>query len=355
MSGSRAPTLREVARHAGVHVATASRALNTAQQHLVSEDTRARVQAASAALGYRANAVAQSLRTGTTGTIGVVVADLANPFNASILRGIEHGIQDRGILPLVVETHDHPERMRSAVARLLGNRVDAIVLCAAHTGDEAYVRELARTVPLVLAVRGFGLRLGAGSGDGPAEVLQDDVLGARAAVDHLVGLGHRRIAQLPGNPTISSFVERASGYRAALADHPGVHDLSSGSHASESSVAEGRRLAAELLSREAARRPTALFAHNDLIAVGALDALRAAGLRCPDDVSVIGYNDAPLSDHLDPPLTTVRLPSFELGGRTARLVLEALDGVRESPRSVMLSPEFIPRRSTSAPRLESGS
>lgn len=349
MSIPRVPTLKDVAKHAGVHVATASRALNTQQSHLVSEATRTRVQAAADALGYRTNAVAQSLRTGTTGTIGVVVPDLANPFVVSIIRGVEHGTRRENILPLVVETHDEPEQLRSAVSRLLGNRVDGIVLCAAHTTDEEFVADLEGKIPVVLALRGFDQRGRSAPGARRFEVLHDDIAGARAAVTHLIEQGHTRIAQLPGNQVISSFIERGQGFAAALAAHPEVEDLSSGAHATEHTVAEGRRLAAEALAAPAGRRPTALFAHNDLMAVGALDALRELGLRCPEDVSVVGYNDAPLSDHLDPPLTTVRLPSYELGKHSARLLLSAIEGDASESVRTMLAPELVLRESTRPP------
>lgn len=346
MPKSPSPTLKDVADRAGVHVGTASRALNDEQSHLVNEDTRARVREVAAAMGYRQNAVARSLRTGSTGAVGVVVADLSNGFVLSLLRGVEEEAHERGFLPLLAETHDDPVILRSAVSRLLRYQVDAIILAAIHTDDGEYVADLEQRVPVVLAVRGFDLVPGGGTGH--MEVLQDDVLGARTAVDHLIALGHRRIAQLPGDPRISSFVGRSRGYGEAMAGHAEVEDLSTGAHASASTVAEGHRLAADLLRQAAERRPTAIFAHNDLMAVGAIDALRDAGLGCPEDVSVVGYNDAPLSDHLDPPLTTVRLPGFELGRHSARLAFAALVGDGPRAERIILAPEFVERKSTRA-------
>lgn len=349
MPHKRQPTLRDVAEQAGVHVATASRALNDEQAQLVNDATRLRVRAAAERLGYRANAVAQSLRKGTTGVIGVVVADLANPFIVSVLRGIEHETEPRNLLPLVAETHDDPAMMRAVTSRLLRNRVDALILSAVHTTDHEFVAEIERQVPVVLAVRGLQAVSGADTQAEHLEVLHDDVLGGRIAAHHLLALGHRRIAQLPGNPTISSFSGRSAGFASALAAQPDAVDASTGEFAIESTVAEGRRLAAGLLRGPAERRPTALFAHNDQMAVGALDALRDAGLRCPDDVSIVGYNDAPLIDHIDPPLTTVRLPSYEVGRHSARLVFEALreDGPRTA--RIMLAPELVERKSTRPP------
>ncbi|WP_197280981.1 LacI family DNA-binding transcriptional regulator [Microbacterium sp. No. 7] len=346
MADSRVPTLKDVAKKAGVHVATASRALSDEQAHLVSEATRARVQAAADSLGYRTNAVAQSLRKGTTGALGVVVADLANPFVVSVLRGIEFEARARDAMPLVAETHDDPALLRSVVTRLLRNRVDGLILSAVHTTDEEFVAEVESRVPVVLAVRGFGPQIDLGRPDRHREVLHDDVQGARIAVNHLIRLGHRRIAQLPGTQRISSFLGRSDGYRAAIAASPDVIDVSTGAVALEASVAEGRRLTADLFRQPAGRQPTAIFAHNDLMAVGALDALRDVGLRCPDDVSIVGYNDAPLSDHLDPPLTTVRLPSFELGRHSAQLAFSAIAGDSPDAARIMLAPEFVERKST---------
>jgi len=345
MADSRTPNLKDVAHEAGVHVATASRALSVDQSHLVSEATKERVRAIAEKLGYRTNAVAQSLRTGRTGTVGVVVADLGNSFVVSLLRGIEFESRGGTYTPLVVETHDDPETLRSVVTRLLRNQVDCIILSAAQIDDGDFVADLERQVPVVLAVRGFG----AAEPDSPThhlEALPDDFAGARLAAEHLIALGHRRLAQIPGTSQISSFIDRERGFTAAVEEHPDVVDVSTGVRATESTVDEGRRLAHALLQRRPEERPTAIFAHNDLMAVGVIDAIRAIDLRCPEDISVVGFNDAPLIDHIDPPLTTVRLPGFELGRRSARLAFDLLEGVRPAQSRLILAPEFIERRST---------
>jgi LacI family transcriptional regulator len=344
------PTLKDVALKSGVHVGTASRALSGDQYHLVSEATRARVRSVAEELGYSTNAVAQSLRKGTTGALGIVVADLDNSFIVAVIRGIEHESRGRDYMSLVAETQDDPRTLRDVVTRLLRNQVDAIILSAARVTDEEFVSELEQRVPVVLAVRGFTQASESEDDSRHVEVLQDDYVGSRAAANHLMALGHTRIAQLPGPPQIYSFAGRSEGYRAALALHPDVIDVSTGAFALESSLAEGRRLAADLLRLQPALRPTAIFAHNDLMAVGALDALRDAGLRCPVDVSVIGYNDAPLIDHIDPPLTTVRLPGFELGRHSARMAFSLIDGVTPTRSRIMLAPELVDRKSTTPPR-----
>jgi LacI family transcriptional regulator len=350
---SRAATLKNVAQRAGVHVATASRALSDDRAHLVGDATRDRVRAAADELGYVGNALARGLRTGASGTIGVVVADLENPFVVAVLRGIEEECAAYRCLPLVAETHDDPARLRQVVNRLVSSRVDAVILSAVQRGDEQLVAELEGRLPVVLAVR--GLEPLHDGGQRHLQVLPDDRGGARSAVRHLVGLGHRRIAQLRGTPSISSFVERAAGFADAIAESPGATDVSTPGHAAESSVAEGRRLTLELLRGPEDRRPTGIFAHNDRMAVGCLDALRESGLHCPADVSVVGYNDVPLVDHLEPPLTTVRLPGRDVGRHSARLCFEALSfdalaGAAAPPAPLVLEPELVVRGSTGAPR-----
>ncbi|MBO1901557.1 LacI family DNA-binding transcriptional regulator [Leucobacter weissii] len=341
----RVPTLKDVAELAGVHVATASRALSNAQSHLVNEATREKVSSAAAELGYRTNALARSLRRGASGTLGVVVADLANPFIVNLVRGIEQETRPKDLLPLIVETRDDPARLRSTVQQLLYSRVDAIILAAAHLSDAEYVADLAGQLPVVLAVRGFDEQ--GPTGGSLLEVMQDDLLGTRAAVEHLLHLGHRRLAEIRGPQTISSFANRSRGFQEAIAAWPGAEDLSPGLYAAQGDVSEGRRIAAELLAIPHDSRPTAIFAHNDLLAVGALEALRDAGLSCPEDLSIVGYNDAPLVDHLDPPLTTVRLPSNEIGRQSARLAIAAIDGqTGAAPTRLMLLPEFVQRGST---------
>lgn len=334
-----------------MHVGTASRALNPAQSGLVNPATRARVVECAARLGYRPNAVAQSLRNGTTSTVGVVVADLANPYFVQLIRGIEAEARPHGVMPLVVETHDDSETLERVVTRLIANRIDSLIVSAAHMTDEPFIAAIEAQVPTILAVRTF-LDTGPGKGvtDRRREVLQDDAQGARIAAEHLIGLGHRRIAQLRGDPTISSFVGRSRGYLEAIAAAPGVCDVSTDDIAGTSTIAEGRRIARRLLVEGPARdRPTAIFAHNDLMALGAIDAVDELGLSCPEDVSVVGYNDAPLIDHAAPPLSTVRLPSWEIGRHSARLALSGDDAESSVPVRIMLTPEFVVRSSTTAP------
>lgn len=333
-------TLIDVARLAGVHVGTASRALDPARQDLVNAATRDKVQKAAEKLGYRVNAVARGLRKGASGLLGVVVADVANPFLPPVLRGIEEVVSAQGMFLLIAETHDEVGALEPILENLVSRRVDAVVLSAGRSSDASVVDAFASQLPLVMAVRSI---------EGQARVpsvIHDDALGARLATDHLHQLGHKRVAQLAGPLDISSFAGRQAGYLASVQQH-GLMDVSDHELvAGPPTVAEGRRLAGVLLDRDLEDRPTAVFAHNDLMAVGCLEALQERGLRCPRDVSVVGYNDAPLTAHLSPSLTTVRLPSIELGRQAAALALATLGGSSVSSETVLLPPELIVRAST---------
>jgi LacI family transcriptional regulator len=337
-----AATLNDVARAAGVHPSTVSRALDPARQHLLSPETRSRVAQVAESLGYQVNTLARSLRTGSTGLLGVVAPDVANPFIGQFLSGVEDVLHGTGRMLLIAESHDDSATLAGVLQQMVTRRLDALIVTAARRGDEASLTRAAAAVPVVLAVRSL-------ESGGLPTIIHDDRLGARLAAEHLVQLGHERLAQLRGSDDISSFRERSIGFADFLA-RSSARDVSLPEVASEPSVEQGRTLTARLLEIDPRERPTAIFAHNDLLAVGALSAIADRGLRCPEDISVVGYNDSPLTDHLAPPLTTVRVPTAEMGVRAGRLVTALLAGtdahIDEPPR-----PELVIRRSTAAPRV----
>ena len=331
-------TLKDVANHAKVHVATASRALDPDRQYMVSAQTRERVRQAAEELGYRVNALARGLRKGFTGILGVIVPDIGNPFLTPLLRGLEQELGTRGFMTLVAETHESSQNLRQICEHMIARRADGIVVSAAHLGDGPFLKKIAKAMPVVLAVRGV-------SAPDHYTVTHDDVRGARLATAHLADLGHTALAQLRGPEDVSSFNGRTEGYRQIVAERR-CRDLSSDETAREPTTQEGKRLAERLL-RRGRNRPTAIFAQNDLMAIGALEALSEAGLRCPDDISIVGYNDAPLTKHLTPPLTTVRLPSSELGARAGAMMLAQLNGTPlKATTELLLPPDLVVREST---------
>jgi LacI family transcriptional regulator len=335
-------TLKDVARIAGVHPGTASRALDPAKMWLVTPKTRARVEAAARELGYRPDIVARSLRSGSTKTIGVVVVNLSNPFVGEVIHGIAGFLYPRGFMPLTIETFDEGERLALALATLRSRRVDAVIVTAARAADAATLRASVQDgLRVVLAVRHLpGL-------DVPT-VVHDDADGGRLAAEHLLGLGHRLLGELRGAQDVQPFLERSRAFRQTIAAAGGaVVDLPD--FASDPAADEGRRLMKGYLASDG-ELPTAFFAHNDAMAIGAIDALRQVGLSCPEDVSVIGYNDAPLSDHVTPPLTTVRYPSDEVGRFAAEMALSHIEDRDRPGARVSFPAELVVRGSTAAVR-----
>ena len=330
-------TLKDVAARAGVHTSTASRALDPAKGSMVHDATVARVRAAAEELGYQGDAIASGLRRGRTNTLGIVVADLGNPFIAPVVRGVENHLEGRGLMALIAETRDEHERMSRVLHNLAARRVDAVIVTAARSGDERILRKAQQQMPIVLAVRHL-------PDSGIPAVTHDDERGGRLAAEHLLEHGHRRIAQLCGPRDISSFRGRAAGFRERLRNE-GIEVIEVDDTAQRPILPEGRRLMELLLARWS-EPPTAVFAHNDLMAFGALQALAAQGRACPEDVAVIGYNDTPMTAFTDPPITTIRLPGYEVGRMAADTAVTLIDDREYQGASLSLPPVLVPRHST---------
>jgi LacI family transcriptional regulator len=298
--------------------------------------TRELVQTVADSLGYRPNALASGLRRGRTNTFGVVVVDLGNPFVAPVIRGIENNLESRGFMALIAETQDEPSRLGRALDHLRSRRVDAIITTAARAGDEAVLRRIGRAIPTVLAVR----RL---SGSGLAAVTHDDTLGGRLAAEHLLSVGCRRLAQLAGPAAVSSFVDRGAGFGEEAARR-GALLLPADDHAARPDIPEGQRLMERLLANGAP--PDGVFAHNDQMAIGALEALHRRGLRCPEDVRLIGYNDSPLTAYTAPPLSTIRLPGYELGRIAGEVAVSLVEDPTRHVPLLSLPPVLVARASS---------
>lgn len=331
-------TLKDIAEVSGVHVSTVSRALDPQKSSLVSEETRTHVRTVARRLGYRLDTVASGLRRGRTYTVGVVLPNLGNPFYAPLVRGIENNLEGQGLMALIAETQDDRDRMSRVLDNLLARRVDAIITAAARSGDERLLRKTGEQVPLVLAVRNL-------PGSGLAAVTHDDERGGRLAAQHLLAHGHRRIAQLRGPRDISSFRERGLGFRTRLEEADGVELVEPDDTAVHPVLPEGRRLM-EMVLADNDELPTAVFAHNDLMAFGALEALAAHGMSCPEDVAIVGYNDTPMTALTNPPITTIRLPGYELGRMAADVAVMLTENGRAPEQPLSLAPVLVPRHST---------
>jgi LacI family transcriptional regulator len=340
---ARPTTLQHVADAAGVHRSTASRALDPATSRLISPGVVARVTDVALRLGYRRDLLAAGLRNSRSRLVGVLVPDMANPVFAPILGGVEAALALAGYATLVAHARPGDAASMDLIDELVDRRAEGVILATARTQDPLLARCLDLRLPAVLVNRAdLDGRLPAAT--------SDDRAGMELAVRHLASLGHRRIAHLAGPGDVSTGRLRAEGFRSAMA----ALGLASDRVAAASAYTRdaGRAAAAVALTQHPDL--TAIAAANDLLALGAYQALAERGLHCPRDVSVTGYNDMPLVDMVQPPLTTVRIPHDQIGREGARLLLERMalrgTGAEPMPTQTMLAPALVVRASTARPR-----
>jgi len=339
VGGMQVVTIKDVAREAGVSVGTASQALRESPS--VREATRHRVRAVAVRLRYQPSALARGLVTRRTHSVGLLISDISNPFFIRAVRAIEDGAQENGYNVILCNTDEDPAKETQYLRVLIEKRVDGIIL-ATTAGSLQAVRDVRwRRIPLVL----FDRELPRVAAD---TVKVDSVLGGRLAADHLLSLGHRRIAIIHGPVVRSTGAERLQGYLSALREagvRPDPALIREGNFKADS----GRELAHRLL--ELSSPPTALFCTNNLMTVGALQTLGEWGVRIPQDLSLVGYDDMEWWTLTHPPLTTVGQPVYELGREAMRLVLAQIQTPRRRrPQRVVLKPELILRDSCGPPR-----
>lgn len=331
-------SIQDVARAAGVHASTVSRVLNPRTRGLVSRTVAERIEALARKLGYSADPAASGLRTRRSGTIGVLIPDIANPVFPLILRGIEAALAEAGYTAIIANTDNDAERARAALERLAARRIDGAIIATATLRDALLERCSGLGLPTVLVNRAAG-------GGKVSAVINDDRAGIALAVAHLHALGHRAIGHVAGPGNMSTGRSRRAGFAAALKAHAlGSLPIAA---ADSYAIAAGERACAQLLATGA--RISAIVAANDLLALGCYDALKRRGLACPRDVSVTGFNDMAFADRFDPPLTSVRIPHRLMGAEAARLLLEQIAGPRVPRQVIMLAPELVVRGSTAAP------
>ena len=336
-----AVTLRDVARVAGVHPATVSRALNEETRALVNEETARRVLKAAEKLGYRPNPIARGLKTNRSYTIGVLIPDLTNPLFPPILRGIEDCLVTAGYTALTANTDNDPERELLDSQTMRARQVDGIIAATARRDHRLHDALLEAGIELVLVNRR--------QDELPvSSATADDRMGMRLSVEHLVSLGHTRIAHLGGPLDYSTGLDRHDSFHETMRAAGLEPDPELVLVAEAFTESEGARLCGQLLKD--GRSFTAVAAANDLLALGCYDVFAERGVRCPEDVSVVGFNDMPFADRFNPPLTTIHIPHYEIGREAAQLMLERLQDGDSPPREVRLEPSLIIRESTAAPR-----
>ncbi len=331
------PTILDVARRARVAPITVSRVVN--RSGYCSSATRARVEAAIAALGYVPNTLARSLRSRRTHTLALVLTDITNPFFTVVARGVEDLAAEAGYTLIVCNTDESEEKEQRYVQMLLQKQVDGLILVPARGQVESVRQVGAQNTPLVLLDR----RLAGVKVD---TVRCDSVNGAWKLTGHLLDAGHRRIAILSGPKGVSTADDRVKGFSQAMAEAglSGIQIVKTGNFTCES----GAEMTKQLLTLQP--RPTAIFATNNFLAIGALRALRAEKIKVPQQMSVVSFDDLPANLLVEPFLTVASQPAYEMGRTATQLLLDRIKNRNTlPPREIILPPQILIRHSTAPP------
>jgi len=334
-------TIKDVARAAGVSPATVSRALNDSP--LLRDETKDRIRRLSIELGYERNELARALVKGVSGAVGLVIPDITNPFFADIARGVEETARARGYGVLLATTEGDLELEKSHLHLLRRKRVDGLLLTSV-TAEDPHVENLIRAdIPFVLVSRLVRTL------DAPF-VVGDDQRGARLAVEHLISIGHRRIGFIGGPEDVQSSQDRMGAYQTVLTEQ-GLPIRRGWAVFASFTQEAGREWGRTLLSRK--DRPTAIFAANDLIALGVMEAAEEHGLRIPEDLSLVGYNNISYAALPRIQLTTVAQPTLEMGRIAAEYLLDVIGGNRRRRLRKVLLPHLVVRSTTAPPQAQS--
>lgn len=331
-------TIKDVARVAGVSVATVSRALNGAENVL--PDTRQRILDVARELRYIPSGAARSLITRRTDTIGALLPDLHGEFFSELIRGIDQAARARGLHLLLSSSHDDADEAAAAL-RAMNGRVDGLLVMSPHADADFLSENLPHNLPAVLLNSGVKQA-------GQRAFSVDNYGGARAITEHLVATGRRRIAHLGGPAGNFEARERLRGYRAGLGEGMAAQELQG-----DFSEASGFQAGQAILALPKAQRPDAVFAANDIMAIGLMAALQDAGLRLPQDIALAGFDDIPIARYVSPPLTTIRVPIAALGSQALDALADLLEGedpptARRRPATVM-PVELVVRQSCGQP------
>jgi len=326
-------TIKDVAREAKVSVATVSRVLN--ESGPVSEETRLLIREVAGRMHYVPHSGARSLITSKTETIGVLLPDLYGEFFSEVIRGMDDTAQKKGFHLLISRAYADRHGIETAMRAMRG-RVDGVVAMSPDL-DEESLRNLPSTIPVVLLCS-------VPRGNEIDSLTIQNCRGAKEMVAHLTSLGHRRIAIIKGAARNYDAAERLRGYRLALRE-AGIDREPSLERDGDFTEASGYAAALELL--ELKNRPTAIFAANDSMAIGALSALRESGVQVPEQMAVAGFDDIPLARYMDPPLSSVHVPICELGARAVEILLHGITHKNDhTRRRERVSTELVIRRST---------
>jgi LacI family transcriptional regulator len=330
--------IRLIAQRAGVHVSTVSRALNPQTRTMLSHEVAARILRIASDLSYTRNPLAFGLKTRRSLTVGVIVPDLTNPLFPPIVRAVERTLGKEGYVTMLADSDNNRETEGAILASMLARQVDGLILATAWLHDDIVAKCQKQKIPFVLVNRTV---LDADV----TSVVTNDVHGIRLAVDHLLQLGHRKLAYVGGPLNTSTGTGRRAGFLAALKAYRLAVREKLIVDCATFTVQAGATAAHELLGT-ANRSFTAIVAANDMLALGCYDALTEAGLTCPGDISITGYNDMPFADRFNPPLTTLRIPHDQIGVQSSLLLLRMMRDPKVIVPSVHLEPLLMVRGST---------
>jgi DNA-binding LacI/PurR family transcriptional regulator len=331
------PRLEDVAQRAQVSISTASRALS--RPELVAAETVGRVLKAARELGYQPNQVARSLRTRVNQTIGLLVSDILNPFHATLAKGLQDAAFDHGYHLLLCNTDEDPTKEAAYLRLFQSNQLRGFVIVPTER-SRRLLQEFS-DIPVVEADRTSGL-------PNLHAVLADNLSGTRQAVEHLIQLGHRKIAIIAGKPDVTTGVERLEGYlqtMRAFGLEVNPRWIVHGNHREEG----GYRAARELLNLPPNDHPTAWFVINNEMTAGAVRAIREAGLHIPKDLSIVGFDDSRWAQLMDPPLTVVDQPAYDLGYTSGEILFKLFERASPPPKVVRLHTQLVVRSSTAPP------
>lgn len=330
-------TIKDIASHLGVHVSTVSRALSPGKNGNISSEAIEKVRAAANEWGYRPNRLAAGLRTRKSMTIGIVIPDISNVLFPPMVRGIESVLEPLGYASILVNTDSDAEREARLIEVLRDRGVDGIIHAAVLRDDPTIAQAYSDGVPVVTLNRKI-------DGSAIPYVINEEAEGIRLAVRHLLELGHHNIAHLAGPQNLSTGQLRLEAFKQAMADFklPDPPELITDTARFDEQ--EGRSGTRRLLS--AGTKFTAIVCANDRLALGAISMLRSAGLSCPKDISVTGFNDMPFLDMIDPALTTVRIQQSEAGIAVAQRLIASIEKQDGCPVETILPVSLVVREST---------
>jgi len=328
-------TIRDVANLVGVHHSTVSRALSPDKRDKISPAVVKKVEKAAKNLGYVPNIVASSLKQNRTYTVGVLIPDLMNPLFPPIIRGIQDTAEAAGYTVITANTDDEEKKESDALRMMQGRSIEGVIIATARREDPIVEQCIANDIPFVLVNRTVDR-------DSVNAVILDEDYGVRSILDHLMSLKHSRIAHIAGPQHTSTGFHRAKTFGDYLRTHNFVSDLIE--PAQKFTIEEGRRAFSRLLARD--NSFTAIVAGNDLLALGCIDAMRDVGLLVPDNISITGYDDVSFLERMNPALTTVQVPKYEMGSQATKTLLDLIGGESMVPVVLRMQPRLVIRNST---------